>query len=222
MTKSNFVDKFSKLGLALTTITAISIATSNTANAATLLQDNFNTENGGIGRLNYNNFANWDVENGTVDLIGNSFYNFFPSSGLFLDTDGSTRNAGRITSKTTFTFNPGDVVNLSFNLAGSQRGRELNSVIVSLGSLLNETFTLPANQGLTNFTRTINVASLTNANLAFEGVGRDNVGLILDEITLSRTVSIPEPSAWLGVLALGALDTVSVSKRQRQKLKAKA
>jgi len=73
-----------------------------------------------------------------------------------------------------------------------------------------------------NFTRTINVASLTNANLAFEGVSRDNVGLILDEITLSRTVSIPELSAWLDVLALSALGTVSVSKRQRQKLKAKA
>ncbi|MBD2486756.1 PEP-CTERM sorting domain-containing protein [Aulosira sp. FACHB-615] len=223
MAKSNFFSTFSKLGLTLTTITAIGMATSHTANAATLLSDNFNSENGGVGSLNYNAFTNWNVSGGSVDLIGNGSFDLFPGNGLYLDTDGSTSNAGRITSKTAFTFNPGDLVDISFDLGGASRRGETNSVIVSLGSLFNETFTLPANEALTTIRRRINVATLTTANLAFEGVGGDNVGLILDNITLSRTpTSIPEPSAWLGVLALGALGTVSVSKRQLQKLKAKA
>jgi hypothetical protein len=222
MSKSTLLSKFTKLSLVLTSVTAFGMATSNAASAAILLQDSFNGENGGVGQLNYNTFTNWNVQGGTVDLIGNNFFDLLPGNGLYLDTDGSTGNAGILTSRTAFTFNPGDVVDLSFRLAGDRRNNGLNSVIVSLGSLLNETFTLPSNQPFTSFTRTINVSSLTTANLAFEGVGGDNFGILLDDVTLSRTTSVPEPSSWLGALALGVVGTVSLSKRQLQKVKAKA
>jgi hypothetical protein len=44
------------------------IALARPASAVVIFSDNFNTENGCVGTLNYNNFANWTVSNGTVDL----------------------------------------------------------------------------------------------------------------------------------------------------------
>ena len=40
------------------------------AQALTIFEDNFDSENGGNYQLNYSGFANWDVTDGTVDLIG--------------------------------------------------------------------------------------------------------------------------------------------------------
>ena len=40
------------------------------AHAAVLFLDSFNTENGGVGTLNYSAFQNFSISNGTVDLIG--------------------------------------------------------------------------------------------------------------------------------------------------------
>ena len=45
-------------------------------------------------RLNYNSFSQFSVTNGTVDLIGNGFFDFYPSQGRYVDLDGSTGNAG--------------------------------------------------------------------------------------------------------------------------------
>ena len=95
----------------------------------TSLSDNFNTENGGVGALNYTGFANWDVNGGgTVDLIGNSSFDFYPGNGLYVDLDGSSSNAGVLTTKSLFA--PGNYA-LSFKLGGSQRGTP-ESVTVSL------------------------------------------------------------------------------------------
>jgi hypothetical protein len=223
MATSTVVKSFSKIGMALTAMTAIGLATSTAASATTLtvLEDNFNTENGGVGVLNYNSFTKWDVTGGTVDLIGsNGFFNFFPGNGLYVDTDGSTANAGILSSKATFAFAAGDIIDLTFKLAGDQRNNGLNSVLVSLGSLFSETFTLPSNQGFTTFNRSFTVASPTSAKLAFEGVGGDNIGLLLDDVKLTKTV--PEPTAMLGILAFGAFGATSLTKRKQSTAKAKA
>lgn len=74
-----------------------------TAQATVLLSDNFNSENGGAGTLNYAGFVNWTVSDGSVDLCGNGFCDFLPGNGLYVDMDGSTGNAGKLTSVATFT-----------------------------------------------------------------------------------------------------------------------
>ncbi len=56
--------------------------------------------------LNYAGFANWDVLDGFVDLIGNGFFDLLPGNGLYVDLDGSTGDAGKLISKTTFTLDP--------------------------------------------------------------------------------------------------------------------
>jgi hypothetical protein len=186
------------------------VTTSTTsANAAQiLLQDNFNAENGGTVVLNYNGFANWNVVSGTVDLIKNGRGNVSipdPGRELFLDMDGSTKKAGKIESKNTFAFNPGDLINLTFQLAGNRRyyaPSAFDSVVVSLGDFFTKTYTLPGDQVFTTFTETFSVGAATNAKLAFQGVGNDNIGMLLDNVSLSK--SVPEPLTLGGsALALG-------------------
>ncbi|WP_460207551.1 PEP-CTERM sorting domain-containing protein [Scytonema sp. NUACC21] len=201
---------------------------SSFATAATIyLQDNFDTEGTGIPQLNYGNFANWNVVNGSVDLIGKGLsstsFDFLPSNGLYVDMDGSTYKAGKLESKTTFIFNPGEIINLSFKLAGTQRiDNKNNSVIVSLGSLFTETFSLPASQGFQSFTRNVTITSASNGKLVFEGTGNDNIGMLLDDVKLSvtspNTTLVPEPGSMLGLLTVGAFGMTSLLKyRQRHK-----
>ncbi|WP_306297041.1 Calx-beta domain-containing protein [Nostoc sp. C052] len=171
------------------------IGTQNTAvvtvldnDSSLLLSDNFNTENNGVGVLNYLNLANWNVARGNVDLLGNGSYDSLPGNGLYLDLDGSTFSAGKLESKTTFNFNAGDKVTLKFSLAGSQRG-DINSVTVSLGSIFTETFTLNSSQPFTEFTRSFIISSPASGKLVFDHAGNDNIGLLLDNVKLSKTAN---------------------------------
>ncbi len=169
-----------------------------------LLQDNFDSENGGSGALNYNGFVNWDVTDGTVDLIGNGFFDFFPGNGLYLDMDGSSANAGTLQSKLVFDFNTGDTITLMFDILGQNPGFTSDNVMtVSLGSLLSETFDV-SNTG--TIIRTIDVTTDITTNLIFDHAGGDFGGLILDNVKLENT-PVPEPLTILGAgtaVAFGA------------------
>ncbi|MBL1211574.1 beta strand repeat-containing protein, partial [Geminocystis sp. GBBB08] len=151
----------------------------------TLLTDNFNTENGGSATSNYNNFVNWSVTDGAVDLFGPGFGDFLPGNGLYLDLDGSISNGGRLESKQTFSFSAGDVITLQFSLAGSQQGNT-NSATVSLGSLFTETFTRSSDAPFATITRTINVTANSTGKLIFDQAGGDNEGLLLDNVSIKK------------------------------------
>ncbi len=199
----------------------LGLSTSQPAAAVTLLSDNFNAENsanGGNQVLNYTGLANWNVTRGSIDLIGNGAYDPLPGNGLYLDLDGSTVAAGKIESKTAYLFNSGDLVNLQFSLAGSQRG-DTNSVAVSLGSLYNEVFTLASSDPFTTISRSFTVGSTTIAGLIFDHAGGDNRGLLLDNVVLSGNLAtaIPEPFTMIGTLIGG-----TAALRLRKKLQAQS
>lgn len=186
--------------------------------AATLLNDSFDTENGGVANsatLNFTAFENWNVTAGGVDLIGNGFLEFFPGNGLYLDLDGTTDRAGRIESKTAFAFSSGDIVNLRFDILGEnpQVAPLDNEVTVSLGSLFNETFTV---SDVGTISRTFSVSSLTSGSLIFDHAGGDLGGLILDNVQLSSTPvnpkSVPEPSSVALFVSLAALSVGRAAK----------
>lgn len=172
------------------------------AMADMMLYDNFDSEHGGVGVLNYNSFTNWDVSDGTVDLIGNGYYDFLPGNGLYVDMDGSTKNAGKMTTKTSFNFDPGVTYTLSFELAGNRRNTSTETVTVQvdMGTILNKSYSLNKMDPFTLFTETFTVGSPTSAKLSFEGIGGDNIGMLLDDVTL-----VPLPGAvLLGLLGLTA------------------
>ncbi len=167
--------------------------------AAVLFQDNFNAENGGSGTLNYNGFVNWTVSSGTVDLIGNGFFDFYPGNGLYVDLDGSTSQAGIMTTNQTFA--PG-TYQLTFNLAGSARG-DTNIVDVALADF-STSFTVPSNDPFSP-ARSLTFTTATSGPLSFHNEGGDNLGAILDNVQVATTIpGVPEPSVLL-LLGLGLI-----------------
>jgi hypothetical protein len=194
-------------GVILLAIVSIMLLTPN-AQATLLLQDNFNTENGGVGILNYTGFANWNVAPTTyVDLIGNGYFDFYPGQGLYVDLDGTGTSQGKMISNDSWNLIAGRTYTIDFWLGGSQRDDGLNSVTVSLGSWSN-TYTLDDTDPLTNYVENLTFLSTEiGANLIFDASGytSDWRGLILDDVTLS----VPEPSTLLifgaGLVGIGLM-----------------
>ena len=147
----------------------------------------------------YGGFTQWTVSDGTVDLIGNGFFDFLPGNGLYVDMDGSTGNAGTLTSMTPSLLAAGDYV-LQFDLAGNHRNGAAESVTVQvqLGSLVNQTISLGQNDPFTTYQFAFSVAGPTSVNISFAGAGGDNIGMLLDNVS----IRVPEPAS-LALLGLG-------------------
>jgi len=150
-----------------------------------LFQDNFDSENGGRGTLNYRGFEKWDVASGQVDLIGNGFWDFHPDHGLHVDLDGSANKAATLRPKSAFKLSPGTYA-LEFDLAGNFQ-RTVNTMRVSMGDFYDEEFTLPAQEPFRKIKRKIKVSSAAEVMLVFQHEGGDNFGLLLDNVRLSKT-----------------------------------
>lgn len=184
---------------------ALACASAGAAQAAPVFSDNFNAENAGVGALNYSGFANWNVTAGSVDLIGNGYFDFLPGNGLYVDMNGSTGQGGTISTRTIFA--PG-AYTVSFDFAGSHRGPN-GIVTVALGDL-SQVINLGSAAGFTSFSYNVNVATAGALNLSFaSGIPGGNVGGLLDNVTVStrQPGTVPEPAALLllgsGLVALG-------------------
>jgi hypothetical protein len=142
--------------------------------------------------------------NGTnVDLVSSPAFNLCngPESGVCADMDGTGGNPqGQLVLNDTFA---AGTYLLSFDLIGSQRDVTA-SVTVTLGNY-NQTFVL----GPTDFSSGI----VTNASVIVSAPGQlefasntaGEVGLLLDNVTVTPAV-VPEPSTWL-LLLLGLTTT---------------
>lgn len=181
---------------------ALAVVTlSSSTNAQVVFSDSFDSENGGNGILNYSGFGNWSVSNGTVDLIGNGFNDFYPGNGLYVDLDGDTFNAGTLTSI------PIDLVpglyELSFELGENPNGQPNNTMLLSVGGVFSETITSSDAGTAPVFdllSRTFEVSSPGAHSIVFDHAGGDIYGLIIDDVTLTL---VPEPGSLL-LLLVGA------------------
>jgi hypothetical protein len=188
------------------------------ASAATIsgLNDGFEGEGDPGSSLNYNSFTNWDVTNGTVDIIKTGGFGIDCQSGSYcVDLDGSTSNAGVLTTKDDFA--SGSYV-LSFDLSGNQRGGAADTVVVNFGNL-SESITLNSNDPWTTYMRNVTLASA--GKLSFDHAGGDNFGIILDNVIVKPSDNGPSPiplpaGVWLMLASIGSLAVVRRKRRCEQ------
>jgi hypothetical protein len=184
----------------------------------TIFSDNFNEEAG--GGVPYLNFHHWNVVGGTVDVISaplpTGSFNPSPADGFFVDLAGSGTPTGELVTKDTFTLAPGEY-QLSFMLAGRQLvspNPGPSSVLVTFGSVYNETFDLPFDQPFTLYARTIDLTTATSGNLTFHQTAGDLfAGALLDNVQLVE-VTVPEPPASL-LLAVGMVILLGYNRRKK-------
>ncbi|MFM9853306.1 MAG: PEPxxWA-CTERM sorting domain-containing protein [Sphingomonadaceae bacterium] len=199
------------------------------AQATIVFSDNFNTENGGATALNFRGFTNFlSTGSRDVDLVAtpNPFgITCAGGSGSCVDLDGSP-GPGTLASRNSFAFNTGDVVRLSFLLGGSQRGRTdnwfsgfdfgANTLITSFGSNYFGTDTVSAGGTFSGFSvgTSVNSPDPFSLRSIFFTAGQagsltfnfgtdsaDNVGPLLDNVSLDITAAVPEPATWMMLLA---------------------
>ncbi len=226
------------------TVLALSALMAAPVSAATIFADNFDAEGGSV--LNYTGFQNWTVSEGTVDLVKSGDFSIvcLGGTGSCVDLDGSTNDGGRMDSLP-FSFNAGDRVELEFWMSGNQRGGAADVFSVGFlfagpnGALIDSIFTsgffgdnvtggglynsigtgrtLQAGDGFQRYVYGFVAGGAGTAQVTFgDLVGSDNVGPVLDGVTLDikQPGVVPEPATW--ALMLAGFGLVGVSARHRR------
>lgn len=153
----------------------------------TSLIDNFDAEE---AQLNYSSFANWSVEAGFVDTIANGQFGI-NCPGVCIDLDGSGGEAGVLSTIDTFAHG---VYRVSFELSGNQRTTSADDELtVTFGDLAETIAIVDPSAPFMNFTFTATVEA-DGEFFSFSHAGGDNVGLILDNVSITL---VPVPGAIL-------------------------
>ena len=173
----------------LAAIAALALSAAVPAHATVVFSDNFDANAKGLNFVP----AGWSVSAGTVDVIGPDYFDLMPGSGNYIDLDGSTGQAG-VLSKT-FTGLANGLYQVTFDLAGNHRSGN-DTVVVGFGGT-NQTVNLGINQGWTTLSM---LATVTNGTLtlSFDDLGADNMGALLDRVSIS---AVPEPGTPTMLLA---------------------
>ncbi len=175
------------------------------AHSAVLFSDDFDSYSYALNATNFG--GNWTVTNGTVDVIGNGNFDFYPGNGMYIDLDGSSNQPGEFAS-TALSLNAGTYT-LAFTLSGSARGED-NSVDVSFGSY-TESFTFASSDPITTYTRTVSFAANSLASVVFKNGGNDNMGALLYNVSVS---AVPEVETQAMILAGLGLMSLIVRRRK--------
>lgn len=204
---------------------AAGVGLSLPSQSATLFSDNFNADSGSTV-LNFDSLFNWTVSEGTVDYIRGGAYGITCLGGVggCLDMDGSSNNAGRITSKDTFTLLPGVTYWLEAQVSGNQRGGAADSLIFGLLDSADDTALVNVTIASINSGDPFSLlgagfttgGSTVEVRFFIEGVGGDNLGAILDNVTFRDSVNVVPLPAALPLFLSGLAGLGFVARRRKQ------
>jgi hypothetical protein len=178
------------------------------AQAVTLFTDNFNGEALGINKPA---LANWSVSNGSIDVIGPGFFGLY-GPGRYIDMDGSTLNAGRIDTTQTFNVSAGKTYTISFSYG--KNGIAAETLNFGLGTLTGSLVLAAGGIGslISTSYSFLATSNQSNVSLFFEGLGGDNRGAVLDNVSLS---AVPLPAA-LPLLLAGLAGVAGLGRLRRK------
>ena len=166
------------------------LATALGAQAAVVFSDNFDASVSGLNVVP----TGWTVTDGTVDVVGGGFC----QSGLCVDLDGSTGNAGVLSRS--FSLTGGLLHTLSFDLSGNKRGGS-DDVTITFGSA-SRVLELAAADPYATYSLDFTPIADDVYAITFSNAGSDNIGALLDNVSIS---AVPEPPTYvLMALALAA------------------
>jgi hypothetical protein len=183
--------KFNRLGIA-----GILMLGSSFSQAATpIFFDDFNSY--ATAQLNWAPPAasGWTVSGGTVDLVGiGGAFDLIPGNGGYVDLDGSTRQSGLLSANVSLL--GGVMYTLSFDLAGSHRGGS-ETVNVSFGSTA-QSFSPASADPFSRHSLSFTPATAGSYSFGYQNLGGDNVGILLDNVSVT---AVPEPEIYAMMLA---------------------
>lgn len=189
----------------------------STLHADTIFSENFDTATVGLGVTTAGQFTAIDGTN--VDVVGGSTFGYLcsgPESGNCVDMGGSGGKdpSGKIDLSTALNLAPGTYY-LSFDLIGSQRGTT-TATTVMFGSYM-QTFTLASNDFSSGIVlnQAVTISGGTTQLEFVDNSGPDNIGSLLDNVSISNTSPVPEPGT-LGLLATGLLGAAGIIRRRFQ------
>lgn len=163
------------------------------ANAATLFSDNFDS----LGRsssINAKGLEGWHTMGGSVDYVRQAnpwAVSCAGGSNGCIDLDGSTRNGGRFQrGEGSISFHAGQTYELSAWISGNQRGGAADNLLFGISSIQADLMTqtisnLDSNSGFQKYSLLFTAAFDFRGSIFFEDMGGDNVGALLDDVTLS-------------------------------------
>lgn len=189
-------------------ILAAVLASATAAHAATpVFADNFN---GDTLALNATSFlGGWTVSSGTVDVIGTGFYDEIPGNGHYIDLDGSTSQAGLFSK--TLNLTAGTTYTATFDLGGNHRGYAADTVDVNFGAT-SASYTLASADAFGGHTLSFTAGASGVYALSFHNHGGDNVGALLDNVSVT---AVPEPATY-GMMLAGLACVGWMARRRRQ------
>lgn len=186
-----------------------------TASAAPVFFDDFDAEPGGgdgasgLSDINRTVFLeNWVISDGSVDLVAQGDFgpvDCFGGVGKCVDLDGTTGNAGIMTSRD-IALQAGthrlelQLAGVSSNFANNGAPAAPNDLNITIAGLVDIDLTLNQGDPFMLVSEDFIVTNPGIINLVLSHAGGDNHGAILDNVSIS---AVPLPAAgWLLLTAL--------------------